>query len=153
MFQPRIFKKQFAVVFAAALLLVGSAFAQTDEITRWNRIATDASLAAQVDPLAESRVFAILHLAIHDAVNSIDRRYEPYRFQTRTSGEVSVPAVIAAAAHAVLSDLIPAAKPQLDAAFEETLRAIPNAGAKKRECATTPRDSGWIVVTITPRNR
>ena len=130
MLLSRIFKKQIAVMFAAALLLAGSAFAQNNEIAHWNRIATDASLAAQVDPLAESRIFAILHLAIHDAVNSIERRYEPYRFQSQTSGEVAIPAVIAAAAHAVLSELIPAAKPQLDAAFEETLRAIPNADAK-----------------------
>ena len=46
-------------------------------VTRWNTIATAAVL---VDPgrVRDSRTMAMVHAAIHDAVNAIDRRYEPY---------------------------------------------------------------------------
>ena len=65
---------------AAALLgITVVSRASVDEVTRWNQIATDATVAAKTNPLAESRIFAILHVAIHDAVNAVEPRYEPYQ--------------------------------------------------------------------------
>src|SRR5262245_21219754 len=43
----------------------------------WNRIATEI-LPVEAGPIIDSRAMAILHAAIHDAVNGIERRYEPY---------------------------------------------------------------------------
>ena len=71
-----VFRRAAAV--AAALLLTAAAAARADEAVRWNRVATDASVAAALDPLTESRVFAIMHLAIHDAVNAVEPRYASY---------------------------------------------------------------------------
>jgi len=48
-----------------------------DVVTQWNKVATDATAAAGIDPLAESRIIAIVHIAIHDAINAFERRYEP----------------------------------------------------------------------------
>src|SRR5262245_29213069 len=85
---------------AAAFLLVGTpAAAKAEEVTRWNRIATDAMAAAEVHPLTESRMLAILHLAIHDTLNTLDPRYRTFGpVQTTTRG-AAVDAAIAAAAH------------------------------------------------------
>ena len=48
-------------------------------VTDWNRIATDAFAPTQgTNPMAQSRILAILHAAIHDALNAIDRRFTPY---------------------------------------------------------------------------
>ena len=105
-----------------AVTVVGRASA--DEVTRWNKIATDASAVANTNPLVESCVFAILHVAIHDAVNAVESRYEP--FQPRTSpapAGASVEAAIAGAAHATLVALLPDSKASFDAALEETLRS------------------------------
>src|SRR5262249_3553711 len=46
-------------------------------VTDWNTIAIAAVL---VDPgrILDSRVLAIVQAAVHDAVNAIDRRYQPY---------------------------------------------------------------------------
>src|SRR5262245_66679116 len=85
----------------ALLAITGVDRASVDEVVRWNQVATDATVAAKINPLAESRIFAILHAAIHDAVNAIEPRYEPY--QPRTSpapAGASVEAAIAGAAHA-----------------------------------------------------
>jgi hypothetical protein len=60
---------QTIVILAAALLaLIVANRASADEVTRWNQIATDASTTPNTDPLTETRIFAILHVAIHDAV-------------------------------------------------------------------------------------
>jgi hypothetical protein len=114
------------------LLLAASVFASADEVVRWNRIANDAAVGAQADPMTESRIFTILHVAIHDAVNAIDRRYEPYRAQKLSAPGASIDAAIAAAAHATLIQLMPAAKSAFDAAYEEALQKIADGEAKKR---------------------
>ena len=112
-------------VTVALLAITVVARASVDEVVRWNQVATDATVAAKINPLAESRIFAILHAAIHDAVNAIEPRYEPY--QPRTSpapAGASVEAAIAGAAHTTLVALLPDSKATFDAALEETLRSI-----------------------------
>jgi membrane-associated phospholipid phosphatase len=114
-----------AVMAAALLAITVVGRASVDEVARWNQVATDATIAAKTNPLAESRIFAMLHVAIHDAVNAVDPRYEPY--QPRTSSApagASAEAAIAGAAHATLVALLPDSKATFDAALEETLRAI-----------------------------
>ena len=114
-----------AMMAAALLAITVVGRASVDEVARWNQVATDATVAAKTNPLAESRIFAILHVAIHDAVNAVEPRYEPY--QPRTSpapAGASVEAAIAGAAHATLVALLPDSKAIFDAALEETLRAI-----------------------------
>ncbi len=111
--------------FAAALLTITVASrASVDEVTRWNQIATDASTVANTNALTESCVFSILHVAIHDAVNAVEPRYEPYLPRTSLAPSASVDAAIASAAHATLVALLPASKVSFDAALEETLRKV-----------------------------
>ena len=48
-------------------------------VVHWNTVAGEAFAPSQgTNPMAQSRTFAILHAAIHDALNAIDRRYESY---------------------------------------------------------------------------
>ncbi len=70
-------------VFALFMLLLflsagGPRLASADAVTDWNENAGKAAVAACVapvqDPLHEARMYAMMHLAIHDAVNAIDRR-------------------------------------------------------------------------------
>jgi hypothetical protein len=110
---------------AAALLAITVASrASTDEVTRWNQIATDASTVADTNPLKESCVFSILHVAINDAVNAVESRYEPYLPSTSPVPGASADAAIASAAHDTLIALLPASNASFDAALEETLRTV-----------------------------
>ena len=114
-----------ALIAAALLAITVVGRASVDEVARWNQVATDATIAAKTNPLAESRILAILHVAIHDAVNAVEPCYEPY--QPRTSpalADASVEAAIAGAAHATLVALLPDSKATFDAALGETLRAV-----------------------------
>jgi hypothetical protein len=99
------------VVLAGALGHAGAAQAAgPDAVTTWNENAGDAALAACIapfsNPLHESRMYAMTHVAIHDALNAIDRRSEPYALDLRAPRSASPDAAVAAAAHDVLVPLV-----------------------------------------------
>jgi hypothetical protein len=56
--------------------------ARADAVTDWNVRAGTAAIAACLSPtgngLAEARMYAMVHVAIHDALNAIDRRSRPF---------------------------------------------------------------------------
>jgi len=58
-----------------------------NSVVDWNATAGQAACAGCLspanDPLHEARMYAIAHIAIHDALNAIDRRYEPYTYDAR----------------------------------------------------------------------
>jgi hypothetical protein len=45
--------------------------------------ATKACIAPSDNPFHESHAYAMMHLAIHDALNAIDRKYEPYAYDQK----------------------------------------------------------------------
>ena len=82
-----------------------------DAVVRWNENAAKAATAACLhisgNGLAESRMYAMVHAAVHDAVNTIDRRSRPYAFDAEATGPTSLNAAVAAAARDVLVAVIP----------------------------------------------
>ena len=134
---------------AGALLLNAAASAQESNgnpVTVWNANAGDAALAACIaptdNPLHESRLYAMTHIAIHDALNAIDRRSRPYAFDSAAQPGTSPDAAVASAARNVLVTLLgqlPFPFPQacIDAGvasvetdYATALAAIPNSPAK-----------------------
>src|SRR3981189_3908125 len=102
-------------------------------VLQWNRtllviVRTPGAQPATVHP---TRSFAIMHAAIYDAVNAIDRTHRPYL--VRLSGvprDASQEAAAAAAAHQVLVALYPGFKPTLDAELQQSLAQIPDGNDK-----------------------
>ena len=58
------------------------------------------------DPAHESRLYAMMHVAIHDALNAIDRRFRPYVFNVQGPAGASREAAVASAARNVLVPVI-----------------------------------------------
>jgi PAP2 superfamily protein len=131
------------------LLVLGwPGLARADAVLDWNETAASAGFAAGldnefgcVDPLHESRIFAMMHAAIHDALNAIDRRSQPYAFDGQAAAGTSPEAAVAAAAHDVLVVVFPqlpgelgltpaAATDLVNAAYAAALAAIPDTPAK-----------------------
>jgi hypothetical protein len=73
------------------------------------------------------RYYAMVHLAMFEAVNSIERRYSPYRFRLHGHPGASTEAAAAQAAHDVLVALIPAPSAQeaFAAALQSRLASLP----------------------------
>src|SRR5262245_5947839 len=93
--------------FIASLLIGLSMTAHADVITAWNDKVVAVGVQTRQSTIVHTRSVAIVHLAMFDAVNSIDRRYTPYRVQAPTTAGTSREAAAAAAAHLALIRLYP----------------------------------------------
>jgi hypothetical protein len=123
-----------AVAFAAAF--VGQSAAATDRpnenaVTQWNVIATNAFTPSQgTNPMAQSRTLAILHAAIHDALNAIEPRFQMYSPGLGRANGASPEAAVAAAARDVLATLLPEQATMVESEYARALAAIPDGPAK-----------------------
>jgi hypothetical protein len=97
----------------AALAFTGSAGA--DAVTDWNDIANGAVAAGRPGPIGIMDL-ALVQLAVHDAIQSYERRFEPYYVQVK-GPKGSKSAAAAAAAHGVLVAFYPAQAATLDATY------------------------------------
>jgi hypothetical protein len=76
------------------------------------------------DPMAASRILAMVHLAMHDAVNAVEPRYRTYAYTPRTDyrrQEADAAVAAAVAAHDVLASLFPDQKERVRVTLESTL--------------------------------
>jgi hypothetical protein len=115
---------------AVVTTLLGSpAATRADVVEEWNAILLD-TLAGQ-NPFAQARFAAITHLAVFEAVNAIEARYEPYLGTIGAPPGASPDAAAVAAAHMVLKQYFPARAATLDAARASSLAALPDGAAKE----------------------
>ncbi|HKR85988.1 MAG TPA: vanadium-dependent haloperoxidase [Terriglobales bacterium] len=95
-----------------------------DPIADWNAIAEKAVKNAGHAPPVAALDFAIVHLAIYDAVESIDRRYHPYHYHPAALGATgSLSAAVAKAGHDVLVGLFPLQRGTIDQDYANFLTA------------------------------
>src|SRR5205809_355341 len=85
--------------------LAGIGPARADEITDWNVIALEVLALGGQNPVVATRGVAMAHLAVHDALNAIDRRYEPYVYDARSEPGAAPAAAVAAAQAAASATL------------------------------------------------
>src|SRR6266550_7548741 len=98
----------------------------------WNQVLlsivnTPGAQPANIQP---TRNFAILHAAIYDAVNAIDRTHEPYLISVRAPRDGSETAAADAAAHTALVGLYPSLQNSLDSDYAAELAQVSNGPAK-----------------------
>jgi PAP2 superfamily len=114
-----------------ASLLVGlSVAANADVITDWNDKVVTAGVKASQAPFVHTRSAAIVHVAMFDAVNSIDRRYTPYRVQLSAAPGTSREAAAAAAAHFAMVRLYPNQAKDFDTFYDASLAVVPDGDPK-----------------------
>src|SRR5690606_12022935 len=95
------------------LSLGWSALARADAVTDWNANAAKPASEGCNLALHESRMYAMMHLAIHDALNAIDRLFEPYTLNLPATPGASVAAAVATAARDVLVPVLGQLPPEL----------------------------------------
>lgn len=113
---------KFWIVAAIACLFTSAAYA--DEVTDWNRHLLEALRATNTSPLVATRSAAIVHSAVFDAVNGIERRYQPIHVQPAADRGASRRAAVVQAAYVTLVKLFPTQKLILDAKRLVALDAI-----------------------------
>ena len=93
-------------------------------VTDWNHTMLATFATANVPPPPANRLGGIVQAAVFDAVNGIERRYQPIHVQAAAPDDASPKAAAASSAHAALVDLFPAQNPALDAAFAASLALL-----------------------------
>ncbi|PPD17522.1 MAG: chloroperoxidase [Methylobacter sp.] len=121
----------------------------TTYLRNWNRIALDATgldhtpvapgdtrvFGEQFGPTRSGRAMAIVHIAIFDALNAIDNRYQNYTGIQPVRKNTSRRAAIAQAAHDTLIALFPSQVKTFDTQLAFDLDQIPNGKQKARGIA------------------
>jgi hypothetical protein len=104
-------------------------------ILYWNEVAYNAFGGAQYQhSLMASRINAMMHLAIHDALNGIEEKYARYAFNGKNADADPI-AAAASAAHLVLLNEMPDKEGFLDSAFAQSLAAVKEGEAKTKGIA------------------
>jgi hypothetical protein len=96
-----------AVSLVIALWVLGLApRAFAHEVLQWNETTMQAIAASGQNNIVSTRTLAMVQAAMHDALNTIDRRYAPYYFEGAAEPAASPDAAVAAAAHTVLMGVV-----------------------------------------------
>ena len=151
----------FAATLAVALLTSAGCEVRAGEsaagvILEWNQILQD-TIPKPVGVLSP-RYYAMMHIAMFDAVNTVDREFEPYRVRRHGAGG-SAEAAAAQAAHDVLVAINPSAAGVYDAALAQQLGTQPSGFVRRGaavgafvagEILAWRQNDGWIVTSPVP---
>jgi hypothetical protein len=116
-----------AMVTAVALPSATSGLGWDDnpnQVLEWNQIFIDTLIATNTANSSSQRLGAIVHTAIFDAYNGIERRYTPIFVDGRAPAGASRRAAVIEAAYRVLLPLFPSRKVALDASYAASLAAL-----------------------------
>ena len=115
-------------VFALCLLgtpIAGvSAASAADVVTDYAAKAVAIGVEKQLPNARLTRGLAMMHVAMFEAVNAIDRRYQPYKLELVADKGASREAAAATAAHDVLVSLFPDERSKLEQAWQASLAKI-----------------------------
>lgn len=113
-----------------------------DAVLEWNEVLLDAVRADRTAPPLAARDMAMVHLAVFDAVNAVERTHDGYLpGRIKAKGNTSAPAAVASAAHRVLSGLFPNQRAAFDAALADSLADVRN-GSPERKGVALGREVG-----------
>jgi hypothetical protein len=121
-------------------------YLSNEVILEWNEIAYQAyGGEAYLNSVMASKINAMVHLAMHDALNAIDPMYSSYAFTGQDTDAHPIVAA-ASAAHTVLVHEIPDGIQFLDSALQQTLAVIADGDAKNRGIILG-KDAGQAIIS------
>ena len=114
----------FIVAFGMISARVEASHSSAQVVIDWNQIAQQ-NIGGP--PFSQTRAYAMVHVAMADAVIAVEGKYDPFHVSLKSPGAhgASAKAAAAQAAHDVLVALVPANQVALDAALESSLGKIP----------------------------
>ena len=122
-----------------------STVTSSDVVVDWSRIVFEAAMTddGYVSFLG-TRHQAMVHIAMHDALNAIDPRFEQYAYFGRSKRANPI-AAAAKAAHDVLVAVYPAQQATLDAELATWLATVPSGSGKTKALTLGAKAAAAIV--------
>jgi hypothetical protein len=121
--------KHFLAALALLTAFAGSP-ARADLITDWNQTAIETMKAAGVGGNPWSRTLALVHVAMSDAINSVQGKYGRVVANVPVNSAASAEAAAVSSARHVLLQLYPAQKAKIEEASTNSLKGIPEGSPK-----------------------
>ena len=103
-----------------------------NQVLEWNQIFIDTLIATNTPNSSSQRLGAIVHTAIFDAYNGIERRFAPIFVHNSAPPGASRRAAVIAAAYTALVSLFPSRQAALDASYDASLAALSDDGERRR---------------------
>jgi hypothetical protein len=125
----RSLRRRLVGVALLALALAGAA-ARADIVTDWNALAFDTFKAANVAGNPQVRALAIVHVAMSDAVNTVQNRYARHALKIPIDAAASADAAALAAARSVLLAIAPTQQAKVEAGYAAALGSLPDGAAR-----------------------
>jgi PAP2 superfamily len=113
-------------IIAAALL---GAPARADVVTDWN-VTTSTLVSSDIGNNPRLRTLAMVHVAMSDAINTVQNRYTRVVATVPAAPGASAEAAAATAARQILIQIYPAKKDKIEEAYAASLKAIPDGSSK-----------------------
>jgi hypothetical protein len=126
-------------------------------VLKWNQL-LQSTLPQPGNPQTP-RFYSMMHIAMFDAINAIERDFEPFRVRLRPGLGGSTEAAAAQAAHDVLVALNPSAASAYDEALAADLEGRPSGFIRRgtqigayvaKEILAWRQNDGWIVPAFPP---
>jgi hypothetical protein len=122
-------------------------FAENDMVLYWNdKVAT--VLGAPMNQPTRSRYFAMIEIAVHDALNNIKPKYERYALQDRNQ-HADPGAAVASAAYWAIKGLNRQGNFPVDTWYNESLAGIPDGASKESGIALGKKAADAIIADRT----
>lgn len=120
----KLHRRQLAIVLLATCVHVTPAFAAADDpVLQWNDIAQAFIVVPAFTPVEQTRAMAIVHAAMHDAVNAVTGQYERYLAEPSAPAGISPEAAAIGAAYVAVRGVLNSEPPLLTAKFQASLTA------------------------------
>ena len=114
-------------IIPSLVALAAPGVARANAVADWNMIASNAIVVTAGQPPPVSVLhFAMVHGAVYDAVNAIDRGHQPYLVQPPSNPTDSKEAATAAAAFRVLVGIFPGQIGTLQPLYDAYIAALPD---------------------------
>ena len=111
-------------------------------VLTWNEAGTQAIAnmapltgSGPLPPMPESRIYAMINVAMHDALNNIVPKYQTYALNNARDKDADANAAVAQAAHDVIVAQLPPQQAFADGLLTTSLASVPDGDSKTRGIA------------------
>ena len=136
---------RFTAVAIGMLLAVMTGGARADVVTDWNLTALQLTQAVDAPGGVQSRALTMMHVAMSDAINTVQNRYTRLVATEPLAPNVSAEAAAASAARTILVQLFPKQTEMIEQAYTASVKVMPDSPAKTQGVALGERIAKAVI--------
>ncbi len=134
-----------AAIAIGMLLAFIDTSARADIVIDWNVTALRLTQSVQAPGGVQSRALTMMHVAMSDAINTVQNRYTRYAATMPLAPSASAEAAAASAARQILIHLFPKQNEMIEQAYAASIKIIPDGPAKTQGVALGEQAANAVI--------